>query len=187
MVLGISDSGEFLPTMIIFKGKRKLNLIHPDSVLVRVQEKAWMDERLMLEWLELCARPYTERKPTLLVLDSFRAHLTKDVNNSMKKLNISPAVIPGGCTSLLQPLDVSVNKPLKDHAKRLWLEYMCEMSTTDTPTKSPSKQQIVDWVVSAQRQVSGDIIKKSFLVTGISNKQDGSEDHLINSSIRDIL
>ena len=144
-----------------------------------------MDEKLMVEWLELCVRPYTARKPTILVLDSFRGHLTKDVNAAMKKINTLPAVIPGGCTSFLQPLDVSINKPLKGHEKQLWLDYMHSFAT-DNPTekpKSPSKQLIIDWIVAAQNLINKATIIKSFKVTGISNNLDGSEDHMINSNI----
>ena len=61
------------------------------------------------------------------------------------------------------------------------------MSDTDTPTKSPSKQQILDWIVTAQEQVNQDMIRKSFLVTGITNKLDGSEDYLMNDNIRAVL
>ena len=42
--------------------------------------------------------------------DSFRAHIsenTKKVIKSMK--NLYTAVIPGGCTSLIQPCDVGIN------------------------------------------------------------------------------
>ena len=53
-----------------------------------------MDERLMIEWMELCVRLFTERKPAILMLDSFRGYLTKDVNAAMKKINVCPAVIP---------------------------------------------------------------------------------------------
>ena len=33
-------------------------------------------------------------------------------------------VIPGGCTSVAQPLDVSVNKPFKGHIRSEWLAFM---------------------------------------------------------------
>ena len=36
------------------------------------------------------------------------------------------AVIPGGCTSKIQPLDVCINKPFKEHFRHLWMNYMQE-------------------------------------------------------------
>ena len=63
--------------------------MHPDSIIVRVQEKAWMDARLMIEWLELCVRPFTERKAAMLVPGSFRGQVTKGVNASMRKIDLS--------------------------------------------------------------------------------------------------
>lgn len=182
VVLGISHTGDFLKTMIIFKGKRQLKLTHPDSVVVRVQEKAWMNEALMLEWVDICLRAYTDRRPSILVLDSFRAHITDDVTGAMKKHSVVPAVIPGGCTSLLQPLDVSINKPMKDHAKQLWSDYMDTINAT-TPTKTASKQQMVDWVVEAINNINKEMVIKSFKVTGLTTKLDGSEDHMINRNI----
>lgn len=183
VTLGISDNGDFLPTMVVFKGKRPLRLNHPPSIIVRVQEKGWMDEKLMLEWIELCVRSYTERRPSILVLDSFRGHITKNVKELLKKHNVVPAVIPGGCTSLLQPLDVSVNKPIKDYSKQLWCDYM----EANPMAKTATKQQMVDWVVEAISHIQKNIVAKSFKVTGISNSLDGSEDHMINSNIRELL
>ena len=49
----------------------------------------------------------------MLVWDIFRAHKTEDVKKAAKKLK-TLAVIPGGLTSVLQPLDVCLNKPFKD-------------------------------------------------------------------------
>ena len=44
-----------LPPMIIFKGtteKTIQNLRVPEVFLIKMQEKAWMDERLMHVWVE---------------------------------------------------------------------------------------------------------------------------------------
>jgi len=38
-------------------------------------------------------------------------------------------MIPGRMTSLLQPLDVSVNKPFKDGLRRCWVDWMMEGET----------------------------------------------------------
>ena len=41
------------------------------------------------------------------MLDSFEAHKTEQVKRSFKNENTDLAAIPGGLTSVLQPLDVS--------------------------------------------------------------------------------
>ena len=63
-------------------------------------------------------------KNSLLVLDMFRGHLHEKCKRMMKEDNITPAVIPGGCTSLLQPLDVCLNKPFKTKMHEFWCKWM---------------------------------------------------------------
>ena len=55
-----------------------------------------------------------EKEPRLLCLDAFAAHLTPAVSSVLKRQGVTISVIPGGCTGYVQPLDVSLNKPLKD-------------------------------------------------------------------------
>ena len=57
---------------------------------------------------------------SLLVWDSFHAHLSRPIHGTLKSLNTEPAVFPGGMTSILQPLDVSINEPFKDRMRRKW-------------------------------------------------------------------
>jgi len=114
VVLSIAANGDVLPTMVIFKGKRALKDIKaPKDIIVTVQQKAWVDEAIMLRWVQECLRAYTDRNLSLLVMDSFRCHIMDSVKKQLRKTNAELAVIPGGCTSVLQPLDVSVNKPFK--------------------------------------------------------------------------
>ena len=58
------------------------------------------------------------KKTSLLVCDHLKAHVTESTERLATKLKTHLAVIPGGLTSQLQPLGVSVNKPFKG--------FMCE-------------------------------------------------------------
>ena len=60
----------------------------------------------------------------MLVWDSFRAHLSKPVRSTLRSINTECVVIPGGMTSMLQPLDVSINKPFKDRMRAKWQNWM---------------------------------------------------------------
>ena len=64
------------------------------------------------------------KKPSLLVCDQFKAHVTESTKSLATKLKTLLAVIPGGLTSQLQPLDVSVNKPFKGFMHEEWAKWI---------------------------------------------------------------
>ena len=78
------------------------------------------NEPQMLKWIKEVWIKHTRKTPSLLFLDSFSAHLTDAVKEAFKQSNTTVAVIPGGLTSVLQPLDVSINKPMKDYLRHWW-------------------------------------------------------------------
>ena len=47
----------------------------------------------------------------LFAWESFKWHVSKDTKDSLKKLKVDQAVIPGGCTGFIQAPDVCWNKP----------------------------------------------------------------------------
>ena len=150
-----------------------------------------MDETHMIRYIREIWAPRTHKTHSLLVLDSFKAHATDSTAKEFKAKNTVTTihVIPGGCTSKIQPLDVSINCPFKDSLRRSWCEYIQSMvqvreSTDSTPLEKipkPTKQQVVDWVVKAwhELQKRQKPIVKSFKVCGISSCLDGSEDKLV--------
>jgi len=90
----------------------------PKDVIVTAQEKGWMMEELMLEWLKIVwvHRPRAFlNQPLMLVHDAFKGHLTDNVKNQLRKMKTELVVILGGMTSVLQPKDASINKPFKDN------------------------------------------------------------------------
>ena len=93
-----------------------------------------------------------KKQHALLVWDTFSGHMTTDVAEMLRKNNITVTVIPGGCTSKIQPLDVCLNKRFKNHCRRHWVEYMQQQVATQDPgekIKPASKQQVIDWVVQS--------------------------------------
>ncbi len=52
-------------------------------------------------------------------MDSFHGHTVSSVKNRLVEKNTNIAVIPGGCTFRLQPLDNAINKSFKFKIKLL--------------------------------------------------------------------
>ena len=110
------SDGIKLEPVIIFKLKNIPREIFPDGVKVQVNEKGWVNEVEMLWWIENVwhNRADTNVNPrSLLIFDFFRGHLVNSVKNRLYEKQTDIAVIPGGLTSKLQPLDVGVNKIFK--------------------------------------------------------------------------
>lgn len=137
VMLAVLADGSKLPPYLILK--RKLvpkNETFPKDVVVRAQEKGWMTSDMMGDWQKVVweRRPGALRNPrSMLVLDAFRGHTTDSVKNRLQQHNCDLVVIPGGMTSVLQPLDVSINKPFKQYAREEYEKWL------ETPTSNTSR------------------------------------------------
>ena len=121
--------------------------------------------------------PDNER--SLLVWDSFRAHLTESVKADLQRRKFNVAVIPGGLTPVLQPLDKCLNKPFKDNIRRQYLSWMTTGPFEFTPAgkkKAPSRNLVLKWVKQSWAEIPAEMVRKSFKTCGISNALDGTED-----------
>ena len=129
VVLAGCGNGLKLKPMLIFKRKTIPKINNKHGVVVSAQEKGWMDSEQMKVWIEKVWHAQIGglgRRKNLLVYDSFEAHMTDTVKASFKCENTELAVIPGSLTSLLQPLDVSLNKPFKDGVRKQWMQWMAD-------------------------------------------------------------
>jgi hypothetical protein len=125
-MLAITAEGRYLPPYVIFKRKTMPKAKLPNGVHVRVQGKGWMDAAMVCDWVRTVwgQRPGALlRRPSLLVWDSFRCHLGDDTKRILTEMKTDLAVIPGGLTSVSQPLDVSDNKPFKDNVRKLYTQW----------------------------------------------------------------
>ena len=100
------------------------------------------------------------------------------------KYNSDLCVIPGACTSQLQPADVSWNKPCKSHLSEMYDEWLFSGPVEKTKggkRRAPSNSLILKWIKQSWDAISPDIIRKSFKKCEISNALDGSEDNLFQN------
>ena len=130
------------------------------------------------------------KKQSVLVWDLFQALLTDEVKADLNRQKIDVAVIPGGLTPVLQPLDKCVNKPFKDNVRRKYLAWMISSPfdyTLAGKQKAPSRNLVLRWVHEAWREIPVEMVAKSFKTCGISNSLDGTEDNeLYNEEAHEI-
>lgn len=181
-VLTCMADGTKLKPMVIFKRKTAPKEKFPAGVVIHVHPKGWMDEEGIVLWLNQVwnSRPGALlKKKSLLVWDQFRAHMTNKVKGKCASINTTQAVIPGGLTSILQPLDVVLNKPFKDRMRQKWMAWMASGQQEQTKSgnfKRPSLSLVSTWVKEAWDDIPSQMVAKAFLKTGISNRMDGTED-----------
>ena len=87
---------------------------------------------------------------------------------TIQDLGIEVDHIPGECTDLVQPLDMGVNKPLKNWIRRKWEEYMLEVGLAMTVSKPPTWQQMATWVTEYLDDLGEHIIKAAWRRKGYS-------------------
>ena len=81
-------------------------------------------------------------------------------------------MIPAGCSSKCQPMDVCINKPVKANLRKCWVGYVAKMiDEKHDQIPPPCCQHMVDWVEEAYNAISSDIgmAKRSFDVSGITS------------------
>ncbi|KAH7948520.1 hypothetical protein HPB52_024077 [Rhipicephalus sanguineus] len=148
--------GSFHPKLFL-KERQCARKKFPQGIIV--QEKGWMFDALVIDWLKTVwqNRPgVLLRCKTRLEFDSFRGHLANRVKAQLADCQAGLAVIPGGLTSVLQPLDVCINRP-----------FVMEFRQCST-----------EWMASGNHEttLTVETIAKSFKVMGLSNVMDGIED-----------
>ena len=185
IMLACMADGTKLPPYIVFKRKTPIKGNVP-GVIIRQQAKGWMDDALVRDWINIVWRNRVgglSRQKSLLVLDAFRCHRDENTKKLLKaQHNTDIAIIPGGMTSILQPLDVSVNKPFKVLMRKRWQQWMEDGDHTFTAggkMRKVTELMICQWIKDAWKELDISCIVNGFKKTCISNKLDGSEDDLL--------
>ncbi|CAI7870049.1 unnamed protein product [Closterium sp. NIES-53] len=194
VMLACTASGEKLRPWVWFKMKNVPNCEIPKGIVVQAQDNGWMDESAVQTWLSKEVLPHLNpqrgqnARRAMLVLDSYRGHVTQTMLQSYRTHSITPAVIPASCTSQIQPLDVSINRCFKAAVRaryaRWFMREGIHLKTNKGNLRRPPHPVVLQWITEAWDQVPKQIIIDAFRHCGISSKLDGTENHLVMSHLR---
>ena len=127
-------------------------------------------------------RPGAGKDRSMLVLYAFLCHRSPVVKSVLNADKTDLAIIPGGMTSVLQPLDTSVNKHMKVALQQRWDAWMCGSDHTYTNQggmRKPELTTICSWIKDAWEELGPEIIIRTFKKCCISNALNESEDDVL--------
>jgi len=151
VVLCVTANGGKCKPLVIFKRKTIPKDVFPKGVIVTANEKGWVDGNIVNYWLENIWRKRKNSffcNKSVLIYDSARPHITKEVKANVEKYS-QLVVIPGGLTSKLQPLDLSVNKSFKSKIREKWENWMVNgyhSFTKSGQIKKASYSEVCRWI-----------------------------------------
>ncbi|CAI7806559.1 unnamed protein product [Closterium sp. NIES-54] len=124
----------------------------------------------------------------MLVLDSYHGHITQTMLQAYRTHSITPAVIPTGSTSQIQPLDVSINRCFKAAVRaryaRWFMREGIHLKTKAGNQRRPPHPVVLQWIAEVWDQVPKKVIIEAFRHCAISSKLDMTENHLVMSHLR---
>jgi len=170
VALSVTASGEMLTPLIVYKGKPGARIArqlatYPAGPVYCCQDRAWMDEQVMIRWVKEVLAPFVSAAPPgvipLLILDSYRCHLMSSVVDLIEDIGVQVEHIPGGCTSLCQPVDVGIGKPLKDRVRRQWEAWMLEQGPQSI-FRHPSRETVATWTINSLSTIGVDIVQNAW-------------------------
>ena len=185
-------SGEFLPPQLIYQGKTTACLPHhqfPRDWHVTYMPNHWSNEDKMVEYIESIIVPYVEGKrkelklssdqPALAIFDVFKGQQMESVLKLLEENNILVVSVPANCTDRLQPMDLSVNRLVKEFMRgkfRDWYSEQVQQQLSEgkevTPVDlkmSTMKPLGARWLVSLCDYITANrsIIENGFKAAGL--------------------
>ena len=141
-----------------------------EGITVWKQENNTVNSSIMVDWINnwlvpLFAPTRAKGERLLLIIDSARGHMTKEVKEACKRNDIDICMIPGGCTGILQPLDLTVNRSFKARLKRGYARAMRGYPTTTARKEPKSKlnmRYLVENVLQSAQGVTGDCVRNGW-------------------------
>lgn len=168
----INAGGSAIPSFYVFRGTRfRQNYIErcEPGATMAMQPRAWMTTYLFSAWLSHFIESVqiqggiSQERRHLLILDGHKSHCTLDVVQEARAAGLDILTLPAHTSHALQPLDVSVFKPFKQHF-RAYRDFWTSRNMSEPATKSTLSQ----WVsLGLRKALTSENIRSGFRGTGI--------------------
>ena len=186
MLSVFADGIPRVPPIVMFRGKGGRLGNESDSynpgIEVIFNENAYMNDLVVLNYIKNFLVLAFSGRPTLFSLDLMGSHKTLAVLEKFKSHNITRSLITGRCTSLIQLLDVAINKPFKHIMRELMDEEILPIESAETfhkwiiPDRRILTTTCVGHAFYRVHPEKADIIQRVFRNVGLSLPIDGSCD-----------
>ena len=187
-------SGSLLPFQVLYEGKTERchpSTTFPEGFDIWHTPNHWANSLTSIRFVKNIVLPYIsatrrdlgleKEHMALVIFDAFKGHKGEEINALLMENNILSVIVPSNCTDLLQPLDLSVNKPLKDHLKRSFQSWYSDQVSKQLQDGRQPEDIKVDtklsimkplgarWITSAYDYLrsQSDIIHGGFSAAGI--------------------
>ena len=162
-ILSCSMTGDFIPPQLIYQGKTPHSLPSyklPADWDVTYTSNHWANEVTSLQYLSKIILPLIEQKLKgigieclpLVLFNHFKGQITKECLQALQRNHIHRVLIPENCTDRLQPMNVAVNKPVKNVMKAKFQKWYADQVAKQL--KNGEGIQPVDMRLSIMKQLS---------------------------------
>ncbi|KAM8794446.1 pogo transposable element with ZNF domain [Eudromia elegans] len=177
VVLTILADGSVLPTLVFYRGHVQQPANVPESIMLEAKEDGYSDDEIMELWSSRVWQKHTECQNSkgMLVLDCHRTHLSEEVLSLLSVSSTLPAVVPAGCSSKIQPLDVCIKRTVKNFLHKKWKEQAKDMADS-TCDSDILLQLVLCWLAEVLEVISDcpELVQQSFLVASVLPGPDGT-------------
>ncbi|XP_076864991.1 pogo transposable element with ZNF domain [Brachyhypopomus gauderio] len=131
VVFAALANGTMLPTMVFLRGEPLSPDAPslPDIIVLEAKPDGFSDEERLQLWLDKVWRLHVDPSSGgkgLLVMDTYRGHITNDFLASLNSANTLPGIVPRACTSRLQPLESCIGPVLREFLQARWSQHVTE-------------------------------------------------------------
>ncbi|XP_046896116.1 uncharacterized protein pogzb isoform X3 [Hypomesus transpacificus] len=171
--------GTLLPTLVLTKEPLPDSVPSNHVILVAKQECMTREDDLDL-WLSRVWQQHMPEKShsnkAMLILDGHREHVSDHFLGTLSDCCTLPAVVPTGCTSRVQPVEMCIRPILQRFLIARWAQLATEDGLTGASCKDVV-QLLTNWLVEALSCLADqpELVWKSFLITGLLTEQKNHE------------